>query len=51
MREHDAVSDDGARVVCNCGREFEGVKAREDHAQHGWLENARAALRGKGESA
>lgn len=44
MNPHDAVSDDGTRVECACGRTFEGHNAREDHAQHYGLERARAAL-------
>lgn len=34
VNAHDAVSDDGTTVVCNCGKTFEGAKAREQHAAH-----------------
>lgn len=44
MGPHDAISDDATRVECNCGRVFEGPKARDDHAVHFHIERARAAL-------
>lgn len=49
MNPHDAISDDGERVECACGRLFEGPKAREQHATHFHIERARAALRGERE--
>lgn len=45
MGLHDAVSDDGVTVVCNCGRVFDGPRARDDHMVHWHLEKARAALK------
>lgn len=47
VNDHDAVRDEADRVTCRCGREFDGPKARDDHAVHFNIERARAALRGK----
>lgn len=51
VNPHDATSDDGTRVVCGCGRVFEGPKARDQHIVHWNIERARAALRGEMEAA
>lgn len=51
MNPHDIAEtprtyDDGVRVVCRCGKTFDGPDARAQHRRHFHIETSRAALKG-----